>query len=581
MKQPVLTADKPVYSPEAIEGFKTFIRGVNKLARKREANTSVNSEEQAFLMGQLIEAGKGLKSRDLDVYNSGLHLLTIAARMKKNSLLTDVGDTALFVIEQNMGHITPKITMTNLPQSLKALEAAFVLSQFGSKSQQPYGRELLGKNIDIIDRGIQEQSDIKYRFATMLEPLIDYDNKSIADRASTALFNIVDSVRDSQDIFPTAKILSDFLLSDKAVVRNLGKRALDELFLKHFNVEFISYWGIWISEGREGENLKHTFAKNTERMFELNSQHPGIIAFLLKKYNHKSFLGNYNNEYIRRFKQYQASEKDFIPYQEEVDMLTHYGLDPQSNIDAWIYGFPHLLIAAIENTRAIHALETRHRGMTAVLQKEFGIKFFSRYPQELLIHQYEERDNKDTSYGVILYPQADHNGAFTCNTEVFSALYNQLNNDAAFFTKYGLRVVECDSKLSAVHRLNSMRKRYGPATFGIVGGHGTEGSIALGSKGKNNVIYISDFSRKGGGALHSAFIEHPTLILVSCTTGIEGGIGQKISELGAEIIAPDKPTNIETIFVLRNAEGKLTGFEVAYVNAGSTKVYANGEKVVN
>lgn len=57
--------------------------------------------------------------------------------------------------------------------------------------------------------------------------------------------------------------------------------------------------------------------------------------------------------------------------------------------------------------------------------------------------------------------------------------------------------------------------------------------------------------------IKSLFIDIPTVILVSCSTGQLGGIGHEISALGAKVIAPDDITSLDSISVFRNEFGAL------------------------
>ena len=78
----------------------------------------------------------------------------------------------------------------------------------------------------------------------------------------------------------------------------------------------------------------------------------------------------------------------------------------------------------------------------------------------------------------------------------------------------------------------------------------------------------------GRGAERSSkfFEKDPTIVLVSCSTGADRGIGEKLSEvMGAKVIAPDRPTNLNDIKVLK--KGDSLRFKIEYSEAGAAKTF--------
>lgn len=233
-------------------------------------------------------------------------------------------------------------------------------------------------------------------------------------------------------------------------------------------------------------------------------------------------------------------------------------------------GIPENLPTAIQ-------IESQRPGIIKVLSQEFGVKNFGRYPQELLVKQYDERDDKSKPYGVVLYPRSDWNGAFLANQQVFGELSNQLDG------KSNIRVVEAESKYDIARALINFRKRY-PAhkiSFAIVGGHGTKDSILFGGTDQKHLLHVQDLLGKGVRRTSEFFDSNPSIILVSCSTGTEGGIGQQLSEMmGAKVIAPEIPTNISSINSTIDSEGKVT-FTVKYVEEQAAKSYLAGQREIS
>ena len=183
--------------------------------------------------------------------------------------------------------------------------------------------------------------------------------------------------------------------------------------------------------------------------------------------------------------------------------------------------------AMSEIVYTVSSLEKERPCISSVLQSEFGISWFARYPEELLIEQYDKRGIKDLPYGIIIYPQADYNQAFYSefsNRNIFERLGDQLKG------KYEIKIFEAKNSLELVHALNKSRKEYGKISFAIIGGHGSKDSIVLGNsvfnpERKQGVLDQAHVANKGASSLQLAFIENPTIILVSCSTGELGGIG--------------------------------------------------------
>lgn len=196
---------------------------------------------------------------------------------------------------------------------------------------------------------------------------------------------------------------------------------------------------------------------------------------------------------------------------------------------------------AIKNFLVIRELERRQPGSVAYLTKEHGIHDFARYPIELLAGQYIERDNTDLPYGTIFFPQSDWNGAFYEKSDVLGNLHDQLRG------KYLIRISEQESKNRVVRQLVKFRRKYGKhhkISFALVGGHGTADSIQFGDQlTRRGILKKEDLKNSGRSLLEKRkfFEDNPTLILMSCSTGAEFGIGDFMARsLHATVIAPEK-----------------------------------------
>ena len=79
------------------------------------------------------------------------------------------------------------------------------------------------------------------------------------------------------------------------------------------------------------------------------------------------------------------------------------------------------------------------------------------------------------------------------------------------------------------------------------------------------------------GRVPKFFEPDPTVILVACSTGSLGGIGQEISSIGATVIAPEIPTNLKGVNVTRSSETGKLEFAVEYRDSGTERTYIAGQ----
>lgn len=224
-----------------------------------------------------------------------------------------------------------------------------------------------------------------------------------------------------------------------------------------------------------------------------------------------------------------------------------------------------------ENLFQLLRLERDVPGSAKELHSQFGITCFARYPLEVLKEQYENRSRADLPYGAMLYPQADWNGAFYSGQQMISDLHSSLAGT------YQLRILEGETKIDVVRKLLSLNQMYAEQdgghkiAFAIICGHGKKDAIHFGGDDEKHFLKVSDLSGKGAARTSSFFEEHPTVVLSSCSTGMEGGVAEELSRaLQATVIAPDGVTSTESIVF-----DKVNGFSVKYRGV-ATKKYVNG-----
>lgn len=264
-------------------------------------------------------------------------------------------------------------------------------------------------------------------------------------------------------------------------------------------------------------------------------------------------------------------------------MVERYGLSYDELWDVWKGSYtqhgPEPQIA--NNIKRIISIEEQRSGGAKLLYEQFGIRNFERYPISILIGQIDTFDQKDKPYGILVGATHDWNGAFGLwsNKEVWDRLYSEIGD------QYDFRIVEADGKMELARRLLFLDRKYGERqkiSFAFLCGHGTDDYIVFGGSHNRNLIHVDDLKGKGVGRSGGFFVEHPTIVLVSCSTGVPGGIGQRLSSvLGAKVIAPDVPTNIGAVDPVISDGGMTFNVEYSLQKNGknATRTYLAGESV--
>lgn len=203
--------------------------------------------------------------------------------------------------------------------------------------------------------------------------------------------------------------------------------------------------------------------------------------------------------------------------------------------------------AAAYNLPVMHQLESIQLGILSFLYKRFDITQFGRYPENMLLEQYREYENIKKPYGIAIFPRADHNGACYFDRNELEKLRQGIGN------AFTIRIVECESKqdiAKTLLRLNKQYDREQKISFAFIAGHGSPSGIMFGGNPRpvyegeklHPRFYIHKDDLMGHGVQRGKnfFIENPTLLLSSCSTGKEGGFAQELSQkFGATVIGPE------------------------------------------
>lgn len=260
-------------------------------------------------------------------------------------------------------------------------------------------------------------------------------------------------------------------------------------------------------------------------------------------------------------------------------IVSRMGLDAEKFYDADKNEKLNVKENFINNILAAQALESSLPGSVKRLAEEYGIQSFARYPKKLLLRQLEKEDDKETPYGVILNPREDWNGGFYGDRGVFSDF-----SDSARDEKMNVRVFECESKLDVAKKLIRLHRKYGVGQkiqFAIVGGHGDKGLLEFGQE-ERKTLKKDDLGKKAIQELRSFFVENATIVLNSCSTGDDFGLGEMMSRLGqVTVVAPDQPASLLFMNVQRQGEKCIVsvGYEPTTEGKNVLRRYEKGNLV--
>ncbi len=259
------------------------------------------------------------------------------------------------------------------------------------------------------------------------------------------------------------------------------------------------------------------------------------------------------------------------------------GVDPREAVDAWRLSHPDKFVEiSYQNLWWGNQLNDESGNACEVLSSNYGVYDFYRYPKRLLVDQASEDENAvETPYGLVICARSDHNGSFYEGRNWMDDLYEGTPPERYYQKeglkgRFGVKVVEVRGRRDLISKLNSLRHKFGKASFAIIGAHGTEDAIHW-SEDEDGITNYVDLLREGSQALELAFVPEPIVVIAACSTGVDFGFGQKTSELGATVIAPDGVTETRSITPVFSQDAPLR-FLVDYKGA-KTKVYKKGHVI--
>jgi hypothetical protein len=282
------------------------------------------------------------------------------------------------------------------------------------------------------------------------------------------------------------------------------------------------------------------------------------------------------------------------------DMLQSRGIDYGKASECW--GLASGMFSSVyerANLTRIAELEKERTGICKTLFEEFDIINFARWPMDMMIRQYDDRNNADLQYGSIVAAASDAHGTMWMHGQALAGLFRQLDE---MEPRAAVRVYETDNKIGMARAWVTAGRRYGPMGFRVVVGHGSEEGVGLGDlKHSTNDPADMKFSKDNSPAEvltkydfeEAAPLKHGRTtrrfstpkcktVVVSCITGADEGVVQRASEVypDEEIIAPSLSVSLQELTASRDADGDLD-IDVAYgMNRGGEKRRFVGGTVV-
>ncbi len=476
------------------------------------------------------------------------------------------------------------------------------------KNKEGATRRLLKEGKYEID--LQEKLLLKEReqvlYSTIIEPLskiknliLDYENrdevKSISKNFSEENFRIFMSEKDPNEVGAIIIKIFDLLKTSKysdafyQKIINLSEDYFEEIeaflpnnFHSFYNAEFINnlVGAQSFTEGnlpdekiveaiksfepyyKEQVSWQHRYSKLSSLTNFILIKGPDSLKEWMKE-QIKSEIEKENFSIIPIFNNFDVGSSLELEkvFEENIFQYTQKRFSI-SKEDFFSAGHSNTEIYWSENLKTMCNIERKITGGVKRLLKDYGIHEFNRHPQKILINQLKE-ESVDRPYGVVIYPHSDHNNNFDKKDTVFKNFYEKDKKNRL------LKVFEVGSNHDLLKYLIKLKRKYKhKISYLILGGHGsTEGvefadmfmSYKAGTSQGELTKDVLDKREKTLKMISEFFTPDATIVLVSCSTGAEGGFGSKLRDkINLRVLAPKEDSNLKK---LEFKDGKL---EVEY-----------------
>ncbi len=226
-----------------------------------------------------------------------------------------------------------------------------------------------------------------------------------------------------------------------------------------------------------------------------------------------------------------------------------------------------------EHVKTMVSLEQKAKGSTKYLIDEYNIHCFSWYPEEMLLDQYEQRNEKtNRPQGILLGTLHDWNNSNrrSNKSSTYERFYNQVKNAG-----YEMRAAEVATRDELLYMAYKEVKDHGQLDFAVVDGHANTFLIGLGER-PEDVITYNDFSSKASNIVTDAIKPGGTIVLSGCNLGQIGGFAQKLSERGFTVIASNSPSNLRGLTFYPEESPPI---DASFISSIHFQVYNNGDLI--
>ena len=391
------------------------------------------------------------------------------------------------------------------------------------------------------------------------------------------------------------------LLSSDETIERVFANTLVESMLKPVGLDetVIKHWlNIGLIADSVGMNIDDPYLKRVQAIREylpsiliLEAEKPGIIKYFIDNFSMRSFgspmdVRHYLDWYEtliqtesmpgeseeQKWRRLITTSLNAIGLSEKTveDMFQTWGNCSRNKYNSFL--------TTCKNFGALFEVyaQAGEEPIVKTLIEDFGIHNFDRYKTEMLLSEYQRR-NEQGNFGLVVFPKSDWNESFTGNKRWLSQLFEDSEQ-----TQIQIRVIEAGSVSELITRVGKqIRNSKGKISYLILGGHGTLHNIQLGGNNyfqpqHREVIDIEDVLRPKTSLFRKWLVENPAVVLASCSTGGEKGIAQELSnQLNARITAPDKPTSIKSVTLLKQEDGTVI-LQTEYSDTESKKEFMAG-----
>lgn len=183
-----------------------------------------------------------------------------------------------------------------------------------------------------------------------------------------------------------------------------------------------------------------------------------------------------------------------------------------------------------KNLSRTEELELAAPGSVKVLQQEFHLEHFGRYPLQVLLDMYEQRGEAG-NWGLLVYAKEDHNGALYENGPL-----KEMHSSIASSCK--MRIIECDSVGGLSKDLQGMASSFEKASFLLISAHGAPDSIQL---GEGKTITKENIEEDLGETFAQGLTEEAEICISVPSTSIRGACSRARLAKSAGLIRSSPP----------------------------------------